>query len=87
MFYVIEKDNLSKCIESYEHLCEISESLEWQDVCGGAYAIVDDEGNTYGWDDSKHESEYGSVYKYTLKVIGKNVELANYCLSASTNST
>ncbi len=52
--------------------------VEWQDVLDTGLVIIDSDGNTYVWDDTK-DPEIGATYGYSMKVVGTNIKLAIKC--------
>ena len=62
----------------YESLEDLSQRVEWQDILDPSIMILDSEGKIYVWDDSKQQ-ELGTVYDYSFKVRGTDLNLADQC--------
>ena len=83
MIFAVEKlknHMLVHVFNDLNDLVELSNCLEWQDVFGGAYRIIDTSGVLYQWDKSKRSAEYATLYGYSLEAIGEDKELAQQCL-------
>lgn len=79
MIFVIEHISEVKVrLERYESIEQLVGSLEWQDVYGGAYIIIAEDGIIYEWDKDRKE-EFGTLYDYTMIKSGINCRLANTC--------
>lgn len=77
MIFLIDH-NTKQNVSVYDNLTQLSQMVEWQDILDISIIILDEEGRTYAWDDSK-KSEYGTVYNYTFKVTGTNQDLLQRC--------
>ncbi|WP_144395621.1 hypothetical protein [Pleionea sediminis] len=81
MIFAIERINehVSQ-IQRFDNLDEVSNSLEWQDVYGGAYTVLSDEGEVYGLN-ATEENEPAVVYGYTFTTKGTNTVLSRKCVN------
>jgi hypothetical protein len=78
MVFIVYKLDSQFVVDAYSSLTEVSDSIEWQDILNDELTILDEEGSTYAWDNSKKD-EYATIYGYTLHKIGSNKELAEKC--------
>ncbi|MBC7923976.1 MAG: hypothetical protein H7Z75_23125 [Ferruginibacter sp.] len=78
MIFLIDKAEGRKEVTVYESLDRLSSVVEWPDIFEALSLVIDQEGTSYAWDNSK-KSEYGTVYGYTFEVNGSIPELAEQC--------
>ena len=80
MIFLIYTIRTKKGIEVviYDSLDDLSQRVDWQDILDPSIKILDEEGKIYVWDDSK-ENEVGTVYGYSFKIIGTDLELLQKC--------
>ena len=78
MIFAVESLENELLVHVYDDQIQLSNSLEWQDVYGNAYKIVDESGVTYEWDSSR-QAEFGTLYGYTLINTGHDPDLAKEC--------
>lgn len=50
MIFAVESLENELLIHVYDDHLQLTNALEWQDVYGNAYQIVDESGVTYEWD-------------------------------------
>jgi len=62
----------------YVNLEDLAQRVEWQDILDESIRILDEDGNIYVWDDAKR-SEVGTVYHYSFKRHGVDLELIKKC--------
>ena len=79
MIFAVENIQGGLFVHVYADLHELSHSLEWQDVYGNAYRIVDELGVIYQWDSSKRTEEFAALYGYSLVANGVDLELGKRC--------
>ena len=70
MIFIIDNVDNVKTVWVYQDIPELARYIEWQDIFEGKDIITDQEGNIYKWDKSK-QSEYGTIYNYTLIQTGE----------------
>jgi hypothetical protein len=80
MIFLTERIRSTHRIEVivYDSLEDLSQRVDWQDVLGDSLRILDEEGQIHIWDHSKKE-EVGTVFKYSFKTNGRDLELAEKC--------
>lgn len=79
MIFSIDNYSVPKEIVVYDTIDQLTNMVEWQDILDKAVTNIDSEGNIYEWDDTK-KSEHATIYGYSMKVVGTNIDLANKCL-------
>ncbi len=77
MIFLVENYKNKKTVDVYTSLNELTSMIEWQDILGDAI-IIDESGNVYKWDNTKKE-EIEFTELYSMKVVGKDIALANQC--------
>ena len=87
MIFAVEIHKRGLLVHVFADTNELTKTLEWQDVYGGAYTIVSDSGATFVWDVSKGQEEFGTIYGYTLCATGQDVDLAKRCVEQYQKST
>ena len=81
MIFAIERINEEVSqIQRFDNLDEVSNSLEWQDVYGGAYTVLSDEGEVYGLHETE-QNEPAVVYGYIFTSKGTNTALSSKCVN------
>ncbi len=78
MIFCIDNYSDPKEILVYDSIDQLTNMVEWQDILDKGVINIDTDGKIYEWDDNQ-KSEYGSIYGYSMKVVGTNVDLANKC--------
>jgi hypothetical protein len=79
MVFLIDAVDAVNEVVVYESLEDITSRIEWQDVAEGGSTILDEQGRTYGWDNSK-VGEYGTTYGYTLMMRDVDYSLRDQCI-------
>jgi hypothetical protein len=62
----------------YDSLEDLAQRVEWQDILADSLKILDENGNVYVWDNSKR-NEFGTIFDYSFKTNGTDLELINKC--------
>ena len=62
----------------YDSLEDLSQRVDWRDILDPSLTILDEEGRIYVWDNSKRD-EVGTVFNYSFKTIGIDLNLAEKC--------
>jgi hypothetical protein len=80
MIFLTEKIRNRNKIEVfvYDSLDDLARRVDWQDILDKSLKILDEEGKLYVWDDSKKD-EVGTVFNYSFKTNGTDLELVNKC--------
>lgn len=65
-------------VSVYKSLADLTRHIEWQDVLGEHFTIIDATGNIYKWDDTRTE-EYATTYNYSLRIARVDGELGKLC--------
>ena len=80
MIFLTEKtkNRNSIVVTVYDSLEDLSQRVDWQDTLDSPLKILDEEGKIYVWDDSKR-NEVGTVFNYSFKTIGRDLELVEKC--------
>ncbi len=77
IFSLFRKENFFEiCV--YDSLDDLTQSIEWQDILGNYFTIIDENGDIYKWDDSK-TNEFATTYNYTLTIKNTDKDLGNLC--------
>jgi len=81
MIFLTEKIRNKNKIEVfvYASLESLAQSIDWQDILDESLRIIDEDGNLYIWDESK-KNEVGTVFNYSFKTNGKDLELIKKCI-------
>lgn len=81
MIFSVDNYSFPKEVTVYESINQLVNMVEWQDILDKGVTTIDTEGKVYEWDSAKNE-EYGTVYGYSMRVVEKNMDLADKCIQA-----
>jgi len=62
----------------YDSLEDLAQRVDRQDILDESLRILDENGNLYVWDESK-SNEVGTVFGYSFKTNGTDLELVKRC--------
>lgn len=79
MIFCIDNYKKPKEVLVYESIEQLVDMVEWQDISDKGVTNIGSDGLIYEWDDTKR-GEYATIYGYSMKVVGTNVDLANNCI-------
>ena len=78
MIFSVDSYPCPKKVTVYESINQLVNMVEWQDILNKGVTTIDTEGKVYEWDSAKSE-EYATAYKYSMRVVGLNTDLADKC--------